>query len=115
VVFVTEQYIAKVGGTGRHGSSDNCKAEFEYAYRKKTASGMVLAVLDKGARDQQKWTGPVGLRLGGKLYTDMVDEGSGDANDKLARAIRKRAPQRDSPPLGSAIVVGSEGARAVVV
>jgi hypothetical protein len=79
VVFITHNYLEKVGGENM---ADNCKKEFLYADRRKTAKLMIPVVMeeDGGAhahvRDPSSWRGPVGMSLGGQLYVDM----SGDVN-----------------------------------
>jgi len=43
VVFITANYIAKVGGENM---ADNCKKEFLYADRRKTAKLMIPVVME---------------------------------------------------------------------
>ena len=73
--FITRRYHDKVNSTN---FNDNCKLEFNYASIKKTSSKMIAVVMEKGMLDAKRWTGTVGMRLGGNIYVDM----SGDLDDK---------------------------------
>ena len=64
IVFVTKRYIKKVKGKN---SNDNCKIEFNYAYRLKSEA-MISVPMEEAALPASKWTGPVGAVLGGKVY-----------------------------------------------
>ena len=75
IVFITQRYLEKVNSED---ASDNCKLEFNYASRRKTSSKMVAVVMEKSVHDSYKWTGPVGMHLGGEMYVDM----SGDLENK---------------------------------
>lgn len=82
VVFVTRRYIEKVGGTNEQ---DNCKLEFGYASRRKTAARMVPVVMEARMRDTATWSGEVGMVLGGNLYVDMSEEFTQE--DYLAKVV----------------------------
>ena len=71
VVFITPRYIDKVGGTN---AGDNCKFEFNYASRMKTATKMLGVIMDGSIRNPRTWKGPVGFILGGDIYVDCVAE-----------------------------------------
>ena len=75
IVFITQRYLEKVNSED---ASDNCKLEFNYASRRKTSSKMVAVVMEKSMHDTKKWTGSVGMHLGGEMYVDM----SGDLENK---------------------------------
>ncbi|OQR95751.1 hypothetical protein THRCLA_07605 [Thraustotheca clavata] len=70
VVFVTQRYIDKVGGSN---AEDNCQLEFNYAARRKTATKMIPVLTDPSPtlKNPQNWTGEVGFVLGGNLYIDI--------------------------------------------
>ncbi|KAF0693937.1 Aste57867_15157 [Aphanomyces stellatus] len=70
VVFVTQRYIDKVGGSN---AEDNCQLEFNYAARRKTASKMIPVLIDPSPslKNPATWTGEVGFVLGGHLYLDL--------------------------------------------
>ena len=75
LVFVTQQYAQKVGGTNE---ADNCKLEFQYATRMKTKALMVPIIMEDRMKRPSEWTGPVGFALGGELALRM----SFDFDDK---------------------------------
>ncbi|KAF0685615.1 Aste57867_22544 [Aphanomyces stellatus] len=62
VVFVTQRYIDKVGGSN---AEDNCQLEFNYAARRKTASKMIPVLIDPSPslKNPATWTGEVGFVL----------------------------------------------------
>ena len=76
IVFVTENYMKKVGGDNMN---DNCRLEFNYAAQRKTSLKIVPVVMEAALRDISTWTGRVGMFLAGTLYVDM----SGDLSDPL--------------------------------
>ncbi|KAF0699425.1 Aste57867_10009 [Aphanomyces stellatus] len=84
VVFVTQRYIDKVGGTN---AEDNCQLEFNYAARRKTASRMIPVLIDPSPKlkNPATWTGEVGLVLGGHLYLDL--SAAFDDNQLMAARI----------------------------
>ena len=59
-------------------ASENCQLEFNYASRKKTRLKMVAVVMESCMFDTSRWTGPIGMHLGGEIYVKM----SGDLNNK---------------------------------
>lgn len=71
IVFVTKKYMEKVGGTN---ANDNCQLEFQYALRQKSASLMLAVVMEPGMRFAAKWTGALGMALGGSIYIDFCDD-----------------------------------------
>ena len=72
--------------------------EFNYAARRKTAKLIIPVVMEEGVRDPSKWTGEVGLVLGGRLYVDMCGDLLGneqylarcgrDLYDKIVKLIK---------------------------
>ena len=86
VVFVTANYVGKVGGSN---PADNCKREFSYAARRKGKS-MLAVCMEESMRNANDWTGPVGMNLGGSLYVDLSsDETLEQQSAALAAAILK--------------------------
>lgn len=75
IVFITRRYHEKVNGKD---AGDSCQLEFNYASRNKTRSKMIPVVLDKCMCDPKRWTGQVGMHLGGEKYVDMT----GDLKDR---------------------------------
>ncbi|RYH10757.1 TIR domain-containing protein [archaeon] len=70
-VFVTDRYMGKVNGVdGR----DNCKIEYNYAFRILGPHKMIPIVMEPRVRFASAWKGAVGAGLGGLLYIDMVDD-----------------------------------------
>ncbi|RHY90762.1 hypothetical protein DYB35_003832 [Aphanomyces astaci] len=84
VVFVTQRYIAKVGGPN---AEDNCQLEFNYAARRKTASRMIPVLIDPtpALKNPASWNGEVGFVLGGHLYLDL--SGAFDDDHLLASKV----------------------------
>ena len=76
IVFITAEYIRKVGGNN---AGDNCLLEFNYAMRRKTKAKMLAVVLETHCRNANNWTGPVGICLGGELYVDFCSDDGFDA------------------------------------
>jgi hypothetical protein len=68
LVFITQRYAQKVGGTNQ---ADNCKLEFQYATRMKTKGLMVPIIMEDRMKRPSEWTGPVGFALGGELALRM--------------------------------------------
>ena len=75
IVFITEQYVAKVAGKSAKGQDDNCKFEFQYACQRLGVSAMVPVVMEPAMRDGKRWSGPVSMTLGSHLYVDASDGG----------------------------------------
>jgi len=73
IVFVTGEYIKKVGGMGRNGTNDNCKVESDYSVRQKKAGKIIVVVMEEACLDTNKWLGAVGAFLGGRLYHNVCD------------------------------------------
>jgi hypothetical protein len=71
VTFITQNYMDKVNGKN---AGDNCKLEFRYCCSRKTSSKMLAVVMEAGVRATNKWSGAVGMNLGGELYVDMADD-----------------------------------------
>jgi len=74
LVFITNNYIRTVAGQ-EASDAQNCKAEFEYATDQKGVGKMLPVVMESGCRDQRLWHGAMGMRLGGKLYQDLSEDG----------------------------------------
>ena len=75
IVFITSRYHDKVNSMN---ASDNCQLEFNYAARKKTRFKMVPVVMEKCMVDTSRWTGSIGMHLGGEIYVNM----SGDLKNR---------------------------------
>ena len=75
VVFLTTTYLEKVGSDNM---ADNCKKEFSYATRKKTASKMIPVPMEPACLNPSSWSGPVGMELGGLLYKASFPEDDED-------------------------------------
>ena len=71
IVFVTQNYMQKVGGNN---TTDNCKLEFNYALRVRKPELMISVVMEPRMRDTSKWKGVLGMALGGTLYVDFCDD-----------------------------------------
>lgn len=115
LVCVTKNYLIKAAGKGVRRGNDNCKAEFDYACLRGHGVGrMLAAVLEPEARDTARWSGAVGMKLGGKLYVDVSPDDFGGAETvrRLANEIQllksacregrpgSTAPQRAATPTG---------------
>ena len=89
IVFITQDYIEKV--RQNKNPNDNCKIEFEYAFRRKTRENMICVVMDADVPPQREWQGPVGACLGGELYIDFTNDDKFDTNmEALIAAIYQR-------------------------
>jgi len=101
VVFVTREYVRKVAGDGPNGSDDNCKYEFDYALMRKGVERLITVVMEPSARNPREWRGPVGGKLGTRLFVDLSD----DEPRKFAEGVqhliaemgRVTGVQRDAP------------------
>lgn len=93
LVFITENYAKKVNSDN---AEDSCWLEFGYACRRKTANFMLPIVLEESMRDPRKWTGQLGLVLGGSLYVDLCDFGR---MDSAVDQILARIEHMSGPPL----------------
>ena len=103
VVFVTKRYLDKVAQ--RENPNDNCKREFGYAVRKKTANRIVTVVMEARMQNTGNWEGAVGVDLGGQLYHDLSGEGDlvdetivGAIADEILRMRDKDAEARAPIP-----------------
>jgi len=83
-VFVTQNYIDKVGG--KNGPQDNCKKEFEYAERTKGADRLLSVVMEPATRETRTWRGGVGMVLASRLYCDL--SGSETNTPEWERALQ---------------------------
>ena len=99
VVFVTKAYIEKVGSGN---ANDNCRKEFAYGTRTKSANKMVPVPMEPVCLNPLQWKGPVGMELGGKLYkahfADDVDDAAFEAEaeklfDEIMRVARLSGPR----------------------
>jgi hypothetical protein len=75
IVFVTERYITKVNGRGPSGHNDNCKYEYDLALLRKGVERIIPIVMEPRCRSTSQWLGPVGGKLGTKLYIDLSEDG----------------------------------------
>lgn len=95
--FITKRYVDKVGSPDH--VPDNCKKEFMYAARKLTAAKIVPICMEPGMRNPADWSGPVGMELGGMLYTDMSDDknagitAESDCFKMLCKEVESRLPR----------------------
>jgi len=83
-VFVTQNYIDKVGG--KNGPQDNCKKEFEYAERTKGADRLLSVVMEPVVRDTRTWRGGVGMVLASRVYSDL--SGSETSSAEWERSLQ---------------------------
>lgn len=79
LVFVTNNYIQKVE---KGNDADNVRREFMYAAERHPTRCHAIRF-----EETPKWTGPVGMVLGTRLYTDMVAISEG-VIDTLVRNIQ---------------------------
>lgn len=84
LAFITTNYITKVAGKGTRGADDNAKFEFDYACMRRGVERVVPIVFEPDCRDTSTWEGPVGMKLGTKLYSDLCADG-----DELRGAVLK--------------------------
>ena len=96
LVFITEAYIEKVIAN----DGNNVQFEFEHAVRQKGATQFITVCMEPVCRSANEWKGPVGARLGGKLYHnfdfDFEPESGNDeqfkaAIEALVEAIQSKA------------------------
>ena len=88
VVFVTREYLRKVGGED---VGDKCHKEFCYAALKKSSSHMLAVVLEPECLNTHSWQGPVGIILGSGKYVDFSDDHGFEARvDMVCKEIRER-------------------------
>jgi len=99
IVIITKRYVEKVTSNNER---DNCRLEFYYASRVKTASRMVPVVMEREMRNTLSWQGAVGMILGGNLYVDVSskpDKIPDQEIDQLERLIRDRLGEREEQRL----------------
>jgi hypothetical protein len=94
VVFITKNYMEKVGGA--NGSTDNCKIEFSYAYRHKKPELMIPVVMEKGLHNNALWKGALGAALGGALYLDFSNEDE-SVHEENCRKLYQEIASRVTP------------------
>jgi len=80
LVFVTKDYVEKVMSGGESEKTDWCHYEFVYAGQQKPHK-MIPIVMEPEMLDNVKWKGPVGARLGGKIFDDF------SSDDKLESCV----------------------------
>jgi hypothetical protein len=73
VACITKKYMQKVGGTKE---DDNCKKEFNYAAKRKTAGRMLPVIMEKCMGNQSEWEGALGMTLGQQLYCPLALDGA---------------------------------------
>ena len=108
LVFVTQRYALKVGGTN---GADNCKLEFQHAARMKTKNLMVPIIMENRMKSPSAWKGPVGIILGGELAVRMSFEFSdcerfkaGIAELKQEIDVRLRSLEAAVPDISAASI-----------
>ena len=99
LIFITRRYLEKVAGED---PSDYCQLEFEYATRNKTKSKMIAVIMEKCMKNPFKWTGSVGMHLGGKVYVDMT----GDLTDKVYLNEQMSFLQKEIQSIGIQLLPG---------
>jgi hypothetical protein len=83
VACITKKYMNKIGGANER---DNCKLEFGYASRRKTAARMLPVVMEACMGDPAEWKGQLGMVLGGALYSPLTRDADFDAQaEKVSR------------------------------
>lgn len=68
IVFMTRQYHNKVNSRDPY---DHCRLEFNHAKRMVSIDKMVAVVMEPCMTEAKKWTGQIGMYLGGKMYINM--------------------------------------------
>ena len=91
LVFVTQRYAQKVGGSNE---KDNCKLEFQYAARVKGKALMIPIIMEDRMKRPGEWIGPIGLILGGELAVRMSYEFSD--SEKFKAGIAELKDEIDS-------------------
>ena len=76
IVFVTKRYNDKINSSN---ANDNCKKEFNYAIRTKSASKIIPVVMEPRMIDHKAWTGLLNMELAGKLHIDSTSDDDIDA------------------------------------
>jgi len=91
-VFITEEYITKVAGTGRNKERDNCLKEFEYAESRKGSGVMIAVVMEPTMSDTSKWLGPVGANLSGKMHIRGWGRTAREVAQEVASEVERLIP-----------------------
>ena len=83
LLFVTKNFMLKVGGKSQRGEGDFCLLEFNYAKLNKTSKKMLCVVMEPQCLDQLEWSGPLMMHMGGSLFFDLStdDDFEGKMND----------------------------------
>jgi hypothetical protein len=83
LLFVTKNFMLKVGGKSQRGEGDFCLLEFNYAKLNKTSKKMLCVVMEPQCLDQLEWSGPLMMHMGGSLFFDFStdDDFEGKMND----------------------------------
>jgi hypothetical protein len=85
LLFITLNFMVKVGGKGPMGEADFCRLEFNYAKQKVGSNRMLCIVMEPQCLDTNTWPGQVAMHMGSKLYFDLAGDQDFDAKmDKLA-------------------------------
>jgi hypothetical protein len=90
LVFITNNYRNKVN---QDDSRDNCRFEFDYAFRAKGNKRMVAIVMESAMDSTRDWRGYLSACLGGSLFINFSDAFTDDALfdqkiDELVKRIR---------------------------
>ena len=92
LMCVSRKYMEKVN----MGGSNNCKLEFEYAYKKRTPLCMLPVVMEESMTNTVTWVGVLGLLLGNHLYCKLTSDIDADfdcAVAKIAESVDKMLQQ----------------------
>jgi hypothetical protein len=87
LLFITLNFMVKVGGKGPMGEADFCRSVFNYAKQKKTAAKMLCVVMDSECLKNANWSGPVKMHMGGSLFFDFTTDDNFDV--KVERLIAR--------------------------
>ncbi len=101
LICVTRRYAEKVAGE----ADNNCKLEFNFAYRKRTSVFMLFVVMEESMTDTSNWGDRLLAVLGFHLYhklTSDVDEEFDKAVSEIAAAVRTNIDERLLPDLHQA-------------
>jgi hypothetical protein len=96
LLFITLNFMVKVGGKSSMGEGDFCRLEFNYAKQKKTASRMLCVVMECECLKNANWSGPVQMHMGGSLFFDFTTDDNFDVKvDNLIMMMRGIAAPAD--------------------
>ena len=101
VVFVTERYQTKANGHGPDGETDNCFFEFGTISRKFGSDRIVVVVMEERMLNTRKWSGIVGARMGGILYTNLTSDDDDEFERGCLEIIRKIRAVGHQPTTGT--------------